>query len=508
MIRSPKGFFLAILFLLISCRAGEPTLNNTPTPFGSTPILPRVPAVEPIPISLSNLAANPEFFEGSTLQLAGEYQLLPKLVCSRDPHPSPATWGIVGEGLLANAAGYDTQLRSLLAKNQPITVEGHWLRYNGPIGCGKSATVQEIWYLSVNRIIEPYPLARVPNQQAAQGAGSTTIAALPETPNVPTQEFNETPTNIPLEQATESILIATTTIPTEASLNATSTLDPALTTTLPLTISLTPDPTIQSTITPVFTGTFTPTPDKNVTATQASTPGNETNTPGPTGTSTPQSQGQNFNDKGSIDYEDLKIGTLQAGKPDQWTLAVDTADSITVTVAPASNANILITIIDENGAKIVDAHNLSAGGQVETIKELSITTPGLYEIYIDTEPAVETHYALMAMNSDSYSFAFMGTLVPSSPKNDTLVPDNDHFWFFPLSVGNKINLRVTPNGQADPYLELYDPQGSRILTIDDSGTGETEVLENYEALLNGMYSIRVGEFDFAAMSYEILLTNQ
>ena len=467
---------------------------------------PRVPASEPIPISLSNLAANPEFFEGSTLQLSGEFQRLPILACNRDPHPSPATWGIVGEGLLANAAGYDTQLRSLLAKNQPITVEGRWLHYNGPIGCGKSAPVQEIWYLSVNRIIEPHPLARIANEQAGQGIESTTIAEIPETPIELTQVLLENPTEPPEGVATESFQIVTTTIPNETPADVSSTLQPALTATLPITISPTPNPTNANTPNPALTATSTPTTNNITTATIASTPGNSTNTPQPTGSSTPQGQGQNFNDKGSIDYEDLRISTLKSGIPDQWTLAVDTTDSITITIAPVSNANLTISIIDENGTKIVDAQNESSAGEVETITALNISTPGLYEIYIDAEPAVETHYALMAMNSDSYSFNFMGTLVPSSPKNDSLVPDNDHFWFFPMSVGQKINLRVTPNSQADPYLELYDPQGSRVLTIDNSGTGETEVLESYEALINGMFSIRVGEFDFAAMSYEILLT--
>jgi hypothetical protein len=75
-----------------------------------------------------------------------------------------------------------------------------------------------------------------------------------------------------------------------------------------------------------------------------------------------------------------------------------------------------------------------------------------------------------------------------------------------MSAGNKINIRVTPSSQADPYLELYDPRGSRVLTIDDTGTGETESLEDYEALSDGMYGIRVGEFDFATMTYQILLT--
>ncbi len=197
---------------------------------------------------------------------------------------------------------------------------------------------------------------------------------------------------------------------------------------------------------------------------------------------------------------------LDSGVQERWTLPIDTSDSITITVAPASTANIFISVIDENGAIIVDAQDRGPAGEVETIEALNLREPGIYEIYINTEPAMETDYALMVMNSESYSFDFRGTLIPSSPRSDSLKPDNDHFWFFSLSEGSNISIRVIPDSQADPYLELYDPQGSRVLTIDNTNTGETELLEDYEALTGGLFSIRVGEFDFAAMSYQILLT--
>ena len=494
MIRPRQGLFLVILFLLISCRQVEPTNLITPTPFEVTSSLPRVPVVEPIPISLTHLSANPEFFEGSTLQLAGEYQRLPILACNRDPHPGPASWAIIGEGLLANASGLDSQLRSLLTKNQPITVEGRWLRFIGPVGCGKSAPVQEVWYLSVTHVIEPYPLARATKDSMAQSAEPTTIAALPETTFVPPQGTEENPGDTTGEQATATPFF-------------TATVEPIPSPTLATTIPPSPIPPIDASITPDGTGTSTPTAVASATATgTVAPPEDETGTPDPSPTLSPSPEGKIFNDKGSIDYEDLKIETLQSGIPDQWTLAVDTTDSITITVAPASNANIVISILDETGATIVDAHDQSPGAEVETIKALSITTPGLYEIYVNAEPAMQTDYALMVMNSDSYSFSFQGTLTPSSPRSASLEPDSDHFWFFPMSAGNKINIRVTPSSQADPYLELYDPRGSRVLTIDDTGTGETESLEDYEALSDGMYGIRVGEFDFATMTYQILLT--
>ncbi len=496
---------LVILFLLSACRQVETTDPFTPTPFSETSFIPHIAVTEPIAISLAHLASNPEFFEGSTLQLAGNYQKLPILSCNRDPHPGPASWGIIGEGLLANASGHDAQLRALLVENQPIVVEGRWLRFSGPVGCGKSASVQEVWYLSVDRIIEPHPLAKAAKETFADNDETTTIGALPEITTVPVLDTAETTTNPIEDLATATLPFAATSTPEGLGSSATSTGETAAVPTIDATVQPIPSPTLDQAVTPDVAGTTTPTSIAGATA-ETSTPGAETNTPGPSPTFTPSPEGQSFTHRGSIDYEDLKIETLSSGIPDRWSLAVDTTDSITITIAPASTANLVISLVNENGVEIIDAQDQAPAGEVETIEAFNIAEPGIYEIYIGTEPDIQTDYALMVMNSESYSFSFQGTLVPSSPRSDSLKPDNDHFWFFPLSDGTNINIRVSPDNQADPYLELYDPQGTRVLTIDDTGTGETELLEGYEALTDGLYSIRVGEFDFATMNYQILLT--
>lgn len=497
MIRLLQGLFIVAVFILTSCRPNEPTIPATPTPFESTKIPPRAPAEEPIPISLSNLAANPDFFEGSTLLLTGTFTKLPVLSCKRDPHPSPATWGLISEGFLANASGQDEQLRSLLAENQPITVEGRWLHYLGPIGCGKSATVQEIYYLSVDRVVEPNPLARATSSQPVPSAGPTQIAAVTE-PIITPQEGTVIPTEFPIETPTEASFFTPTETVISSPPTATGTEIPNTTLTAP-----TPNPIPSPTVTVTTTVMATTTPVGTV------TPGGVTGTPTTTTTSTtpsPTPGGQDITDKGSIELEDLRISALQSNEADKWTVAIDSASSITVTVAPGPSANLAISIIDETGTKIVDTHNQMGEGQVETLQNFEITTPGLYNITIDNLSSVETDYALMVLDGDSYSFVFKGTLVPSSPRNDTLEPDTDHFWFFPLMEGDLISLRVTPNNQSDPYLELYDPAGTRLQTIDNTGTNETELLEDFEADTTGLYSIRVGEFDFGEMTYQILLT--
>jgi hypothetical protein len=488
---------LIILLLLASCSQRDTSTPETVTPFTTVGAMARAPVGEPIAISLAHLAANPGLFEGSNLQLSGKYQPLPRLICERGAYPSPATWGIVGEDLMANATGLDQQLRQLLEEGQEITVEGRWLRYSGPVGCGKSAPVQEIYYLSVNRIVDPHPLARATSESAGLPTEPSTIVELPATPTLSVTEtlpgLVETATLEPTMTVPSPTFISSPTQP-----GATATADPNATPSLvPSPLTTTPSGTGTA-----VTGTITTTPTITGTPVDGSaTPGRGTASPG--ATVTPSDQDPNL--KGHLDYEDLVMSSLQSGAVDSWTITIDSSDFLTVTVAPASSANMILSVLDASGQIIVDRQNQSPAGEVETIANLSLMEPGSYQIHIATDPAEQTNYALMVMDSRSYSFDFRGTLIPGAQRTDSLPEDNDHFWFFSASDSETINLRVTPYEDADAYVELYGPDGSRLLTLDDNDSGEAEILDNHSILATGMYGIRVGEFDFAAMSYQIIL---
>ncbi len=487
---------LLIILLLAGCRQSDSSQPPTPTPFTSVGITYRAPVGEPIPISLANLAANPELFEGTTLQLRGQYQALPILICQSDSHPSPATWGLVAEGLQANATGLDQQLRQLIREGQEITVEGRWLHYAGPVGCGKTAPVQEIWYLSVSRIIDPHPMAKA---TSALVGVPTEPAAIVEVPPTQTLITTEEPADTVETATLEPTTVAAS--PTYVS----SPLPPAGTATaLPgETPSLVPTPV---TATPVGTGTaVTATATITGSATpdgRTATPARGTATPGPTAT---PSDGATI-PKGETGFEDLSIGTLASGAIDDWTVTVSSSDFITITVAPASSANMIFSVLNDSGQIIVDQQDQAPAGKVETITNLSLPEASTYHIHIATDPAEQTDYALMVMNSESYSFTFRGTLTSGAQRSDSLAADSDHFWFFHAADGETISLQVTPNGEADAYVELYGPDGSRLLTLDNGGSGEAEILENHSILATGMYSIRVGEFDFTEMSYQIVVS--
>jgi hypothetical protein len=482
---------LSLGFLLSACRSTGVKSNPTPTAFPEGIPSLRITTTAPIPITLEYLTANPDFYVGATLHLTGQFRRLPVLACEGESFPSPATWGLQANGSFANASGMDAQLRSLLDEEQLITVEGRWLKYEGPVGCETNLQDQTIWYLSGDRVLDPHPLVRSLVTPIVEAPVSTAIAELPA---------------VTIEQAEQATMTA---IP---SLDATATAVPSFT---PVGAATAPVITATASITPTASATAvgdlaTPTLSANLTHTvqadgsPSPTPdGSATVTVTPGASATPSGA---LVDKGNLDSEDLTISQLGAGATDRWQLDLSAGDVITITVAPGSSADIVLSVLDSDGVSLVSEQNLAAAGEVETVTDLNITDPGIHDLLIRTVQGTQTDYALMFMDADSYSFIFRGTLPENTTRSDALLADNDHFWFFTAQGGESVSFSITPESGKDPYIELYDPGGARMLTIDDSGVGEVESMDNYTLLDSGIYGIRVAEFDFLPMSYQIVLT--
>jgi hypothetical protein len=498
MARSALLLVLTLTVLLSACGLGDQEASASPTPFPTAAPSQRITTAAPIPIALVNLAANPDFFLGATLQLAGQFQRLPRLECEGESHRSPASWALVSDGYLANASGMDRQLRSLIAEGQQITVEGRWLKYEGPVGCGDSAQDQAIWYLSIDRVLDPHPLVRASATPYLSAQVPTTAAILLSTEEA-TVEGGEEALGTPTLAVPPTLPIIEGPVATPPPVEPTGTL-PAYPGATP---SFTPDFALPS---PTAAPNATPTvgtPGAAPSVTLTGTPPTPTATVSSAASVTPSGS---VVEKGSMEEEDLKIDILAASTVHRWTMDLVAGDSITVTVSPGPMADIVLSIQDSNGIGLVNEQNLAPAGEVETITNVNISSPGIYSVLVKTAQGVQTDYALMYMTADSYSFNFKGRLTEGVARNDSIPENVDHFWFFNAESGQSVSIDVMPADDGDPYLELYDPEGSRMLTIDDTGAGELEYLDNYTLLKTGLYGLRVAEFDFLPMSYQVTVS--
>jgi hypothetical protein len=208
--------------------------------------------------------------------------------------------------------------------------------------------------------------------------------------------------------------------------------------------------------------------------------------------------------KGILFAEDLRISSLAADTADRWTIELLAGDTITITAAPGNSADIELSLFDSGG--LVYEQNLSPAGEVVTIADLDIVESGEYELRVQSANGQAANYALMLMDQDSYSFIFQGTLHDGDVRDGFLPEEVDDFWFFNALAGQNLSFTVTTDSNSDAYIEIYDPTGKIMLTIDDTGEGEAESLANYTLPESGFYSIRVGEFDFREMDYQITIS--
>lgn len=495
---------LLLLLLTTNCRTAE---ELQPTPFIQLSPTSDPANTAPITVTIADLAASPAFFEGATLRLTGQYKRLPKLVCPGEKFDSPASWGVVANGLLAQAGGFDSQLRSLIPDDLTMTVEGQWQRWQGPVGCGKKAVEQDIWYLAVTEIVAPSPLALVtltPGAAAsptepvaiAELEGTETPTAVPDLSEPPPTDENSPPED-------EEPLPVDEELPPPADEEP-----PPGDEEQPPTDEETP-PSDEASLTP------TPTDDTGSGDLPTSTPAgtattavNLTPTPTPgagTPTATPDSnQEGTIVDQDLLSAEDLGAARLGVSEIHQWLYDVSASEAITVSVVSA-DADLIISILDPNEQQLIEANNFAAG-QVETIQNFALSTLGEYKIRVRSSGRSATDYAIMITSSESYTFIFRGVMEYGDLQEATSKANNDHFWHFRGQEGDVITINLNPMDDSDPFLELYGPDAERISeSIDDGTNGEGESLVDFELPATGLYSIRVGEWEFLPMTYELEL---
>ncbi len=263
---------LALLAFSLSGRAERPLMPILPTFTG----VPETIAYEPEVIGFAELNADPNAFLGRRIQVSGAYTPVEPPKCADNAGPA-IRWSLIAEELQLNAVGFENVLR-LLEGGTDMTVMGVWSAYQGPLGCGKSPPQGTVWYLAVERILEPNPLL------GANGPLLTVIAGQPLS------------TLSPLETQELATPEATLTVGSDAELTPSSTLDAGLppvatptleTTTLPVTPLPTPGATSDLTgtppvnSTPEASATFGPSPttDGTAGAPGTGTPSLPTNTP-------------------------------------------------------------------------------------------------------------------------------------------------------------------------------------------------------------------------------------
>jgi len=477
-----KLFFLIAVISLVTGCTGVRSLS--PTPFPTAGPTATMPAGGPIALSVTELLNAPGLYLDATVQLTGRLRKMPLIICDSDYYPSPAGWGLGEEGLMANAGGFDDQVRSLLPGDLTMTVEGRWRRWEGMVGCGKQAQKQEVWYLDVSRILSPNPLTQITLTPSSGVEISAITAEAPapapdEMPEPP--ELQETP--------------ADTSIPTPGFEGSTEfpEVNPDAPGGYPA-----PGATDPTTQTPIADST--PLPGQTITATLPSDtsmpPSISTGTPGP-----PAGPGGLVN-RGDIDNaitDNFTMSSLAAGATDSWRYEILQPDEKLYFQAIAPLPADLILSIYKDGQVVINNQNTAAAGSPEILNAPQLPGPGVYEIRIAAKGGVATEYGFTIYDDPNYPVTIGGMISPGSPRNGLqLAAGAIQFWFFTAKAGDTMGIRLKPQGEADLAADLYQPGGVYAGAIDNGYEGEEEYKE-VTLTETGLHAIRVFEY-YAAQS--------
>ena len=500
-----RAFLLVgLLIAIVGCTPEE---SGTPTPFTiSSTSTPNIGAADPLDIDLAQLVQNPLAYEGARLQINGRFQKLPLLVCEGETFRAPAGWRLSDGSLLALMGGFNSQVRSLIPEETEMTVIGVWRRWEGLIGCGKSANPTSIWYLDVREVVSPSPLAAI--TQTAVPAGSTSIASnMTPDPNQDPDagEGTEMPDG---ETAVTATATPTPIIVGPGSPNPSPTTFADAPTITPRPGSSDDDDEEDQTPEATVPGGTSTAATQTPTATSTNT----ANNPPPGGTAAPTSPALATATPGnSLVLQDelqatlLEFGNFNSNETHEWLIDLQETDQPIIQVGAVPGVDIILTLVDPDGQIVVNAQNDSAAGEIERIDSFTASDDGFHQLLVSTVNNVPGEY-VVNFYVDEFDFptVLYGILDSDGTENGETQLDGDDFWIFYGQANNTVNITVTP-GDSDSTFELaiIANDNSIVEGASEDDLGDPIVLNNVRLPRTGLYALQIFEFDFLDMPYTL-----
>ena len=188
-------------------------------------------------------------------------------------------------------------------------------------------------------------------------------------------------------------------------------------------------------------------------------------------------------------------GQLEEGVKDVWTFSVDEAVYATLSLAPEGPAlDLTLTLISPTGQTVTRVDSGYAG-DTEIAADIFLTESGRYVVEISDFFNQAGHYMLSLAIDEEPRSTGAGKIRPGQGIESTLPTGARHVWTFNGTVGHLVSIVLTPkDNQMDAILNLYGPDGQRLVALDEGFSGDAEVISGFELPVTGLYSIVVSSF--------------
>ncbi len=208
---------------------------------------------------------------------------------------------------------------------------------------------------------------------------------------------------------------------------------------------------------------------------------------------------------GSLGEQDLINGRLESGISDIWTFNSDNGRYATITANPEdSDLDLIMSIISPSGQTISTIDNGFAG-DTEVVIDLLLPESGTYLIEINEFFKAAGRYTLSLVLTDDPLFNSGGRIKLGQTIQSDLPANGKKVWQFNGTVNDLVSIVLIPEGPFDAILELYGPDGTRLVGLDEGFSGDAEVISGYELPVTGEYTIIISSFAGDGGGYSLSL---
>ncbi|KAA3655077.1 MAG: hypothetical protein DWQ04_33730 [Chloroflexi bacterium] len=208
---------------------------------------------------------------------------------------------------------------------------------------------------------------------------------------------------------------------------------------------------------------------------------------------------------GSLGEQDLINGRLESGISDIWTFNSENGRYATITANPEdTNLDLTMSLISPSGQTISTIDNGFAG-DTEVVIDLLLPESGTYLIEIEEFFNAGGRYTLSLVLTDDPLFNNGGRIELGQTIQSDLPAEGKKVWQFIGTANDLVSIVLIPEGPFDAILELYSPDGIRLVGLDEGFSGDAEVISGYELPLTGEYTIIISSFAGDGGGYSLSL---
>jgi len=211
--------------------------------------------------------------------------------------------------------------------------------------------------------------------------------------------------------------------------------------------------------------------------------------------------------EGILLYGDSVEASLTDAGSSSWDFIGLEGEVVNVTVEPQGDLDVVVDILDESGASILDFPVDNSFG-VEEITDLAIPGSGTFTIVVSGYDGATGDYSLTLTEAGTGVAAgdVSGQIVYSEITSGSVDGINEALYTFEATGGEYVDITVSPTSEEmDVVVDVLDANGRSLLDEPADNSYDTEYIRILPIPEDGTYTLSVSGYDGAAGDFDILV---